>query len=203
MKSQALDIGVDDEQEETLTPEEHLEAILFQFVNLYERWSEDRQVTAKQSADLAKFVKEFAQQANQFASLEEKVRNDIHTSIRREAENTAVYFSQTIGESAKKEIEPTVRKLRDAVDDSESVLSRYQSSMSWESWKMVAVSVVSSVFLALLIVFFCMPKPIIPLTDQQVEYLKFGESMRYVWPKLSKSEQEHIKKLAVAADVHN
>lgn len=188
------------EQEEALTPEEHLEAILFQFVNLYERWSEDRQVTAKQSSDMAKFVKEFAQQVNQFANLEEKVRDDIHTSIRREAENTAVYFSKTIGEAAKKEIAPTVDKLRAASNDASHVLSRYQSSMGWESWKMVAVSVASSVFLALLIVFFCMPKPAIPITDQQLEYLKFGESMRYVWPKLSKAEQERIKKLA--ADVH-
>jgi hypothetical protein len=193
-KSQAV------EKEESLTPEEHLEAILFQFVNLYERWSEDRQVTAKQSADLAKFVKEFAQQVNQFASLEEKVRDDIHTSMRTEAENMAVYLGRKIGDAASEEVEPTVRQLRDVVDESESVLSRYQSSVRFANCKMVVVSVFSSLLFALLIVFFLMPKPVLPISDEQIEYLKFGESMRYVWPKLLKTEQEHIKKLA--ADVH-
>lgn len=48
------------EQEKLLTPEEHLEAILFQFVNLYERWSEDRQKSAKQGSDIEKLVKQFS-----------------------------------------------------------------------------------------------------------------------------------------------
>lgn len=184
------------EQEESLTSEEHLEAILFQFVNLYERWSEDRQVTVKQSSDLAKFVKEFAQQVNQFATLEEKVRNDIHTSIRREAENTAVYFSKTIGEAARSEVEPTVRKLSEAVDESENVLHRYRSSLRFANWAMVAVSVASSILASLLIMWWLIPKPTLPLTSQQVRYLVTGESFNEIWPKLSKTEKERFKKLA-------
>jgi DNA-binding ferritin-like protein (Dps family) len=78
------------EQEEPLTSEEHLESILFQFVNLYERWAEDRQVTAKQGADIAKFIKEFAGHVNDFALLEEKVRGDIHARIENEAKNIAI-----------------------------------------------------------------------------------------------------------------
>ncbi len=65
------------EQEESLTPSEQLEAILFQFVNLYERWSEDRQVAAKQGADIAKFVKEFAEQVEHFENIEEFVRQQL------------------------------------------------------------------------------------------------------------------------------
>jgi hypothetical protein len=184
------------EQDESLTPDEHLEAVLFQFVTLYERWSEDRQVSAKQSADTSKFIKEFAQHVGQFAKLEEKVRNDIKTSIRTEAENTAVYFSKTIGEAARKEVEPTISKLSNAVGESENVLNRYRSSLRFANWEMVTVSIVSSLLLNLIIIWWLMPHPTLPLTSQQTRYLITGESFTEIWPKLTKAEKERFKKLA-------
>jgi hypothetical protein len=186
----------DDTDDESLTPDEHLEALLFQFLNLYERWSEDRQVTAKQSADLAKFVKEFAHQVGQFATLEGKVREDIQSSIRTEAENTAVYFSKTIGEEVRKEVAPTVDKIRAASDDAGRVLSGYQSAIRFANWEMVGVSVFSSILISILIVWFFMPKPTLPLTSQQARYLVTGESFNEIWPKLTKAEKERFKKLA-------
>lgn len=186
----------EDEIEEALSPEEHLESILFQFVTLYERWSEDRQVAAKQGADIAKFVKEFAQQISHFKLLEERVRENINTSIQTEAKNMAVYMGRTVGDAASKEVEPTVRKLRDAVDESENVLSRYRSTLSFANWEMVAVSVAASVLASLLIVWWLVPKPTLPLTSQQARYLVTGESFNEIWPKLTKAEKERFKKLA-------
>ena len=110
-----------------LTPAEHLESILFQFVNLYERWSEDRQVAAKQGADIAKFVKAFSEQVANFESIEAVVRDDITTSIDAAAKNMGVSIGKTVGESASKEVEPIVRKLREAVHEAETSLSRYHA----------------------------------------------------------------------------
>jgi hypothetical protein len=192
MKSKALDISVDDEQEESLTPEEHLEAILFQFVNLYERWSEDRQVTAKQSADLAKLVKEFAQQVNEFASLEEKVRDDIHTSMRREAENMAVYLGQTIGDSARQQIAPTVKKLEEASHEARGNLVSYYSELSSYKWVTIGVAAFTTILTSLLMVKLLMPTPTIPLTAQQIDTYGAGEVFQSILPKLSARQRQWL-----------
>jgi hypothetical protein len=64
-------------EEKPLTAEDHLEAILFQFVNLYERWSEDRQVGAKQGAKIEKLIMSLADEVSSFRSAGKKVREDI------------------------------------------------------------------------------------------------------------------------------
>jgi len=180
------------QQEESLTPEEHLEAVLFQFVNLYERWSEDRQVTAKQSADLAKFVKEFAQQVNKFAALEEKVRDDIHTSMRTEAENMAVYLGGTIGEAARKQIAPTIKKLDEASDEARGKLVSYYSELSSYKWMTIGVTVLTTIITSLLIVKFLMPMPIMPLTAKQIDTYGAGEVFQSILPKLSTRQRQWL-----------
>ena len=198
--NEALDED-EDEIEEVMTSEEHLESVLFQFVTLYERWSKDRkkerQVAAQQNAEIDESIKIFAQNVSQFAELEEKVRGDIHTSMHNEAKNTAIYLGGTIADAARREVIPTVKKLETAMDATSNHLQRYQSELRSKDLKMIGLTAVTTLLTSLLIVFFLMPKPVMPITDQQIEYLKFGESLRYVWPKLSKTEQEHIKKLAV------
>jgi hypothetical protein len=180
------------EQEESLTPDEHLEAVLFQFVTLYERWSEDRQVTAKQSADIAKFVKEFAQQVNKFATLEERVRNDIHTSMRTEAENMAIYFGQTIGESAKKQIAPTVKKLEEASNEARGNLVSYYSELSSYKWTTIGITMLTTILTSLLIVKLLMPTPIVPLTAQQIDTYGAGEVFQSILPKLSTRQRQWL-----------
>lgn len=180
------------QQEESLTPEEHLEAVLFQFVNLYERWSEDRQVTAKQSADLAKFVKEFAQQVNKFSALEEKVRDDIHTSMRTEAENIAFYLGGTIGEAARKQIAPTIKKLEEASDEARGNLVSYYSELSSYKWMTIGVTVLTTIITSLLIVKFLMPTPVMPLTAQQIDTYGAGEVFQSILPKLSTRQKQWL-----------
>lgn len=180
------------EQEESLTPEEHLEAILFQFVNLYERWSEDRQVTAKQSADLAKFVKEFAQQVNKFASLEEKVRDDIHASMRTEAENMAVYLGQSIGEAARKQIAPTVKTLEEASDEARGNLVGYYRELSSYKWITIGVATLTTILTSLLIVKLLMPAPVMPLTAQQLDTYESGEAFQLILSKLSTRQKQWL-----------
>lgn len=184
------------EQDDVLTSEEHLESILFQFVNLYERWSEDRQVTAKQSADLAKFVKVFAQQVNEFATLEEKVREDIHASMRTEAKNMAVYLGETIGEAARKQIEPTIKQLDEACDEARSNLMGYYLQVSSAKWMTIGVTVVTTILTSLLIVKCLMPVPTSPLTNQQIDTYRAGEVFELIYPKLSPKQKQWLLDIA-------
>ncbi len=105
------------------------------------------------------------------------------------------------------EMKKTITDLNHAVDKAgnrlEKPIGAYNAVVSWQFCKTTVVATFASVVasaIMLMIMFKAMPEPVLPITDQQIEYLKLGESMRYVWPKLSKQEQENIKKLA--ADVH-
>jgi len=180
-------------QAKELSQTDHLEAVLYEFVKLHESMSND---AYKRDTEAGGRIKQFDFQLQDFEKLAETVKNDIRTSIRKEAENTAVYFSKTIGEGVHKEVEPTMRKLRDVIDQSERALSRYQTSIGFANWEMVVVSVVSSLLFSLLAVWWLMPKPTLPLTSQQMRYLVTGESFNEIWTKLSKADKEQFKKLA-------
>jgi hypothetical protein len=186
------DLQETEQEESALTPEEHLESILFQFVNLYERWSEDRQVAAKQGADIAKFVKAFSEQITHFESIEEGVRKDITTSIEVAAKNMGVSMGKMIGEAASKEVEPIVRKLREVVHDAEMSLSRYCSDSQLTKWKTIGITAFSSIAVSLMIAWLIMPRPMIPLTNDQIATYQSGVFFESVWPKLSTKQRQSI-----------
>jgi hypothetical protein len=188
------DLQETEQEGSALTPEEHLESILFQFVNLYERWSEDRQVAARQGADIAKFVKAFSEQVAIFESIEEGVRDDMTTSIEAAAKNTGVSMGKMIGEAASKEVEPIVRKLREAVHDAEMSLSRYRSDSRLTKWTTIGITAFSSVAVSLIISWAIMLrlKPTMPLTNDQIATYQTGIFFESVWPKLSTKQRQSI-----------
>jgi hypothetical protein len=179
-----------EQKEHALTSEEQLEAILFQFVTLYDRIAEDRQVTAKQGADIAKFVKEFAREVTQFSSLEEKVRNDIHACIKNEAKSMTTDIGKSLARTAFSETEPTINKLREATNDARRLLNVYYAEMSTTHWKIILAAVASSILTSLLIVWLLMPKPTLPLSDLQLTRYELGKTFSEVWGGLPKEKQD-------------
>jgi len=174
-------------QAKELSQADHLEAVLYEFVKLHESMSND---AYKRDAEAGGRIKQFTLQLQDFEKLAETVRNDIRTSVRQEAENTAVYFSKTIGEAVHKEIEPTVRKLRDVVDESERALSCYQTSIGFANWYILVLSISSSIFVSLFIVWLLMPRPTLPLTDLQLKKYELGEEFSEVWQTLPKAKKD-------------
>lgn len=179
-----------EQKEHALTSEEQLEAILFQFVTLYDRIAEDRQVTAKQGADIAKFVKEFARDVTQFSSLEEKVRNDIHACIKNEANNMTSDIGKSLAKAAFTEVEPIIYKLESASSDARSLLHAYYSDMRTAHWKIIGTAISVSVITSLMIVWLLMPKPALPLTDIQLQKYEMGEMFSSLWRDLPKEKQD-------------
>jgi hypothetical protein len=175
---------------------ERLESILVQFINFYELWAEDQKLAVQHGADIKKLIKEFSGHVADFKLLEEKVRKDIHESIHTQAKNMATYVGRSLGDAAIKEVEPTVKKLREVAYDASDRLSHYQADHKLSSWKTIGMTAFSSIVVSLLIVWGLMPKPTLPLTGEQIKLLQSGQLMARVWPKLSKKEQQHWQALA-------
>ena len=189
------------EQEESLAPEEQLEAILFQFVNLYERWSEDRQKAAKQGADIEKFIKQFASEVDRFSAIENAVIEKLKKSLSDTTVTISSMVYDAVSHSVDRSLDNSARKIRESADYAENVFSAYKSSLNLSHWKLVAITALSSITVSLLIVWWLMPKPTIPLTDAQLTAYHNGMVLNSFWDKLSHRQQQWL--LNVADDKEN
>jgi hypothetical protein len=188
------------DEDDTLTQEEQLEAILFQFVNLYERWAEDRQKTAKQGADIEKFIKQFASEVDRFSAVE----NAVIAKLKNSLDHTTVSISEmvhgAVSHAVDRSIDDTAKKIKDSALHAENIFSEYQSSLNWSHWKLTAITALSSIVASLLIVWWLMPKPTLPLTDAQITTYRNGLMFNGFWPKLSKRQQNWLLNVAVGKE---
>lgn len=169
--------------------EDHLEAILYEFVKLHEDMLNDAN---KRDTEAKGRIKQFASQLQEFEKLAETVKNDIRASIRTEAENTAVYLGQSIGEAARKQIAPTVKKLEEASDEARGNLVGYYRELSSYKWITMGVLALTTILTSLLIVKLLMPTPIMPLTAQQIDTYGAGEVFQSILPKLSARQRQWL-----------
>lgn len=180
------------EQDEPLMPEEQLEAVLFQFVNLYERWAEDRQKAAKQGAEVEKFVKQFASEVDRFSAIE----NAVIAKLKKGLSDTTVGISEmvhsAVSHAVDESLENSARKIRESAIYAQNVFSEYKSSLNWSHWKLIAITALSSIVASLLIVWFLMPAPTTPLTNSQIMTYQHGQVFESFWPKLSKHQQKWL-----------
>lgn len=186
----------DIEVSQELTLEDRLKAIAYQFIKLYERWSEDRQESVKQCAEVDELVSEFTEQVDNLRNIEEKIIGGVRNSIRNETKDIAAHVGKTIGDFATREAEMTVRELHKIVVRTENLLSWYQSSLSISNLRVIVMIILSAFFTSILTVWFLAPKSTLPLTEKQIGFLNSGFMMDRVWPKLTKKEQDHWIALA-------
>jgi hypothetical protein len=179
-----------------LTTEGRLEAILFQFITLYERWSEDRQAAAKQGAETAKLIEKFTEQVNHFQNFESSVRQQLIVRITDSIGSVGKVVGEEASCAARKEIRNTVERLRDVTTESESVLKAYKQEVITTQWKVILISVLTTITTCLVLVWSIIPAPKLPLNDQQLSYLEGGRVMAKIWPKFTKKEQERFSALA-------
>lgn len=178
------------EQEESLTPEEQLEAILFQFVNLYERWAEDRQKAAKQSADIEKFIKQFASEVDRFSAIENAVIEKLKKSLSDTTVTISSMVYDAVSHSVDRSLDNSARKIRESADYAENVFSEYKSSLNLSHWKLVAITALSSIAASLLIVWFLMPKPTLPLTGMDMQTYELGKTFSELWTTLPEEKKK-------------
>ena len=186
----------DNETTQVLTLEDRLKAIAYQFIALYERWSEDRQFAAKQGADIAELVTLFTEQVNAFKTLEPNVREQILVSIQNATSNAAKTIGEEVGKEAIRATESIARQLATSSEKAEQILQHYQCEVVTTQWKVIGISVFTTMITCLLLVWLLIPKPTLPLRDEQIHYLENGMMMERVWPKLSQKEHQHWLVLA-------
>jgi hypothetical protein len=177
-----------------MTKEERLTAILYQFVDLYERLTEDSQIAAKQREETAHLVSVFKEEVNRFKELEQAVREEIISSIQSNTTKAVKTISEEIGKEATKEVQETSKQLKNEIWEAQRLLNAYQREIIRAQWKTILVAIFTTVLTCFLVVWLLMPKATLPLTSNQIHDLYKGEMMTLIWSKLSKEEKEDWQK---------
>ena len=178
--------------ETPLTLEDRLKAIAYQFVALYERWSEDRQVAAKQGAETAELVALLTQQVMAFGQLEPAVRARISESIQQAARESIQAVREGVECQTREAVSQSAEQLTASAQRAEKALLNYQQLTRHHHWQVIGVAVLSTITTSLLLVWLLIPRPALPLTAEQVLDLQLGHEVAQVWPELTKDERKHL-----------
>lgn len=175
-----------------LNSEDQQQALLFQFVALYERWSEDRQVAAKQGCDLAKLLEQFSQEVERFSAIEEAVIVRLRKSLNETVVNLSEKVNSATTDALNNTLGSCVNRMDRAAKSVEVILAE-NKEMKWLRYlKALALNVVCSLVVSGFVVWLFMPQPTLPLTaDDMTTYLA-GKKILALWSTLSKEKQQRI-----------
>ena len=160
-----------DETAQEMTQEERLTAIAYQFVQLYERWSEDRQVAAKLGADIAELVRLFTEQVENFEALETNVKEALIASLQRAMTASAKTVGDEIRQAATRTLEEVNARLLTTVAKAERTIADTRHYVKSTFWVAIAGWIALPIVSSLLIVWLLMPKPTLPLSNDQLNTL--------------------------------
>lgn len=78
----------------------------------------------------------------------------------------------------------------------ERQLEHYQTELKQGHWRTIFIACVTTLVASFLIARLVVPSSVWQLTDQQIQYLSFGQEVSMVWPNLSKKERDHLTDVA-------
>lgn len=142
------------ETQEIQVMTERLEAALFQFITLYERWSEERYLLEKQSNELKSLIQNFAAELSNLGKLEIMVKGQLRNTIQEVSHHMAKEVGRQISISTEKSIEQTVIRLEKLVSQAEHSLLKTSQQASTRWLKIAIISLISSSMGAFLVMLF-------------------------------------------------
>jgi hypothetical protein len=185
------------EPEDTLTNTERLQALLYQYLALYERWSEDRQIAAKRAADHAEMVQQFSTQLQAFKAFVPHLELELVDRVRTALASAVQEVGEPLQNRAKENLDRLIQEMDRVVYKAHSALSAYQTSHAQEvkrsQWKVISIAVAVCILLSGLAIKMATPKS---LTAQEIQWMYSGQLMDKVYPRLSSQEQAHWKRVA-------
>ena len=190
------EIGMNEQPNAEMSQEDRLKAVLYQFITLYERWAEDRQLAAKQGADTAELIKLFSAQVKDFKTLESKVRQELANTVHQSATAATKEMTEKISKIATEQVDSSAKRLHKAADEAAHQMNAYRQQFDRWLYGSIAAIFVVAIVVGVLVAHFIMPEPYLPLTGQQLQTYEHGRLFEAFWPKLSKKEKDHLIGLA-------
>lgn len=181
------------EIESSFTPTEQLETLLYQFVTLAERLEEGRSISYKQNGDMALLIKKLTDQVQKLSASGVSVRQELVQAIKDILNDEGKAVLHLIKHESSDYLNKAALRLEKSCENVTQTLTGYEKNQGYSKWMMFAAGIIAGVVVGLTTIKFLMPAPTLPLTQDQLIDMQGGELMEQIWPKLSKTDQAHIK----------
>jgi hypothetical protein len=180
--------------ESKLPAADRLSGVLFQFIQLYERLSEDRQVFVAQAEKLEAMLKQMSAAAKAMGEFKPQVGQAVEESLRGATHRVVQVVLNAAGD-----LKDCTDQLNPALGQAESLLKRYEVETIWSNWKnwiIIGLTAIGAgAIVGLLVTRLMLSTVSISLTDSEAEALQRGETFALVWPLMSPAEQKHYEQL--------
>jgi hypothetical protein len=180
---------------------EELKELLYNFTVLHERMSEDKLEFTKQAIKIDQLTKDFTVRVGEFSEVKEETKKDIANSVHAATEKASKNISDNVREIIKQDISQAVKNLDTAAKKGIEAIENYEGyaaqTLSTTKIAVWFISIAVGALAGLLITFFLMPEPKLPLTDGQLTTYENGKHFNDFWFKLSPEEQERLNDIAL------
>lgn len=173
-----------------LTPTERLDAVLYQYINLYERWSEDRQVFAKKGADLSQAIDTMQKEIERLQTLEDRVEATLAQQCQGVAKQINETIVNTATAEAKKSMAAITQQCQQVVNNAQQTLHYSLKEIANARWQWISVTVLTAVFCSVLFSWLVLPNAVYSLNPSQIQTMARGQEFTALWRHLSRAERK-------------
>lgn len=177
-----------------LTTEERLETILYQYLNLYERWSEDRQTFAKKGVELSDLITSFQNEVEQLSTLEARIQASFQKEMGSLVSAVRAQIKGVATEEAKAELQRASGQLSRVVEKTDHTLRQSFWEVAKSRWQWLGLTLVSGVLSGFLFSWCFLPVNY-PFNAEQATLYSMGENLNDSLNGLSKGDQQRVMAL--------
>lgn len=183
--------------------EKNYEEMLYSLTVLYERWLADKQDLNKQVVKIEKLSKDLAAKVAAFGELSEKIGDRLVFKLKDSGDNIVRDVGTTVKNHLLRSISDSTDGLKQITTEARQELDKWYNRSTFSVVWSVIVGIITAIFVSFIAVWIFAPKPKLLLTDQQSSYLTSGAILERAFPKLTPSEQKHLREITedVAQDL--
>lgn len=175
--------------------ENDLDGVLFQYISLYERWSEDRQAFARKGAALTKSLEQIQHEITRMEKLDTAIKRHLAEQLSPIIDETRRAIENSAAELAFSAMNDVMNRLQVAVKHSEDALFKAEKLVSDNRWYWLASSVACGLILGSFLVWWFIPSHLRALTNDQLEMQQWGKTLVDAYPTLPKKQQELLMRV--------
>jgi len=173
--------------------EDQVKDVIRQLLDLYERQLQDRHILIQEKEALGNLTQLLINQTREIGQYEAGIRKRIQDCIKESADNQMKQIADSVVDKTSQIIENSHVKMAQICQSMEAMLTDFRTEKKQSSWKIMAAVIIGSILSSLFSAWLMLPKPILPLTDDQINYLQTGQTLMQMWPKLTKKEKDRLK----------
>ncbi|MCP4278799.1 MAG: hypothetical protein GY776_02190 [Alteromonas sp.] len=186
--------------ETPLSPEQRLEAILYQYVNLYERWSEDRQAFAQKGAELSKLSASVHAEVERLADVEQRVQQSLKKELVAVVSTAKAQIVGVATDQAKEELWRAAQQLNRVVTETEQTLQQSFWEVAKSRWQWFGITLAGGALSGFLFSFCFLPLHLHPLSETQLTWMSSGRAFDENFSDLSHADQDKVMRLLSKGD---